>query len=617
MRTSADALPRWGRPAGRPHRGALSRTVVLGGLVAWHLVQGAAPAWAHAAEQHPSTVEWATVAARCAVLVGGAVVAGVALLRPLAGRPNRARHTVVWTAAAVGAAGSVLSILQGVRPSAALTQATAIAAVPVLLRWRIAAVPAGALLLALLAGQSTPALWSPAFLVGIAHAVGAAVWLGAAVCVATGPRRTLLGRLAPASVVAGVAVAGTGLAQAYQDGIGLDERLYGTAFGRLLFLKSLVLLGCAAVGVLALRRKLPTAPVFRAEATVLAVAVVAGGVVATIPVPDPPPTPGVPLLREVTLADHRVPVLVTPHRPGWNLVHLGGEGTLGATVRTSPASPPVPAEERAGAPGRWALVELPAGRSTLRIEYYGQSAKVPVDTGHDRTAPAAITGPDGPECASMALGAAVAGARTPLLSCPSDRLDDRDAASLRALVGFLAHRGVPALTLVADASPRGTAAARAVRAAAARHGVAVRARPRKGGALVVTAGWPTAASTLAHLARSHEALATAGTYLAPWLLGAPVLKSGLAGFFPLRFNPHEVAPLQYAATVSARFHGEPPTAAGYAGWLAAKGSAVAGPPQLYAASHVAYMPVEATSHHAGSWLPDGTVTPVTGPLRES
>ncbi|KWX01801.1 hypothetical protein LI90_2833 [Carbonactinospora thermoautotrophica] len=436
--------------------------MVLGGLVAWHLVQGAAPAWAHAAEQHPPTVEWATVAARCAVLVGGAVVAGVALLRPLAGRPNRARHTVVWTAAAVAAAGSVLSILQGVRPSAALTQAAAIAAVPVLLRWRIAAVPAGALLLALLAGQSTPALWSPAFLVGIVHAVGAAVWLGAAVCVATGPRRTLLGRLAPASVVAGVAVAGTGLAQAYQDGIGLDERLYGTAFGRLLLLKSLVLLGCAAVGVLALRRKLPTAPVFRAEATVLAVAVVAGGVVATIPVPDPPPTPGVPLLREVTLADHRVPVLVTPHRPGWNLVHLGGEGTLGATVRTSPASPPVPAEERAGAPGRWALVELPAGRSTLRIEYYGQSAKVPVDTGHDRTAPAAITGPDGPECASMALGAAVAGARTPLLSCPSDRLDDRDAASLRALVGFLAHRGVPALTLVADASPRGTAAARAV-----------------------------------------------------------------------------------------------------------------------------------------------------------
>ena len=61
----------------------------------------------------------------------------------------------------------------------------------------------------------------------------------------------------------------------------------------------------------------------RAATVGLVGALAAGAALAAVPVPDPLPTAGVPLLREVTFGHASTPVLVSPHRPGRNLVHVG------------------------------------------------------------------------------------------------------------------------------------------------------------------------------------------------------------------------------------------------------------------------------------------------------
>jgi hypothetical protein len=360
--------------------------------------------------------------------------------------------------------------------------------------------------------------------------------------------------------------------------------------------------------------------------------------------PTAPPTvapPGQPVLAGVTLGGHRLPVLVAPGRPGWNLVHVGADR---AAVGTS-AARLTPATARPGTAHVWAPVWLAPGRNSVLISHAGAVAALPIDAGPGTAGEAEdagstaeargagvdsapdLRGPDGPECASLALGRAVAGVRAALRACPADGLAPADAASLRAIVLFVAARAVPAVGLVDDASARGRQAADAVRVAAARAGVRVEA-PGAGKPLIVVSGWTSAAATIADV--SAGKLAAQGTYLAPWLLTAPLLRPPAGQVIALRFDPGQAAPLRYVAALDAAFPGEPATAAGFAGW--SRSTAEPATARLYAASLV-FVPgnpvgpgpparanqAVATagghgSHGAARWLPDGTVTAVSGPL---
>src|SRR4051794_19374191 len=72
-----------------------------------------------------------------------------------------------------------------------------------------------------------------------------------------------------------------------------------------------------------------------------------------------------------------------------------------ASVSSGTSAPVVPFTARDGAAGGWAVVDLPAGASTLTVSAGGVSSTVPVDTGDTGSASAApgeaaVTGPDGP-----------------------------------------------------------------------------------------------------------------------------------------------------------------------------------------------------------------------------
>ncbi|MEU4820733.1 hypothetical protein AB0H37_02565 [Actinomadura sp. NPDC023710] len=343
-----------------------------------------------------------------------------------------------------------------------------------------------------------------------------------------------------------------------------------------------------------------------ASGAVLAAALAALTVGGSLTVVRDRVTPGVPLLREVDLAGERLPILVTPQRPGWNLVHTGDRPVSVGTSR-APASATA---RMPGAPGTWRQVWLPTGRSRISLGSGGRTTSLTVDTGRG-PATSPQLGADGPECASAALGALVSGGRT-AVPCPAGRLDAADAAALRATVAFLAGRGVRSVHLVGDGSPRSRAAALVVREASTRAGMKLTAaganRP-----VILVSGWSEGEAALRQMARGS--LRGQGAYLAPWLLSAPLLAIPAAQMLPLRFSPRDPEPLRYAAELRARFPDETPSAAGYRAWRGGRGDA--GPPRLYSASLVTFMPSRAPARHphtGTSWLPGGTITVATGPL---
>ncbi|GGP96304.1 hypothetical protein BKA00_003971 [Actinomadura coerulea] len=367
----------------------------------------------------------------------------------------------------------------------------------------------------------------------------------------------------------------------------------------------LVALALAAV-VLATPRALQHPRRSAASGAVLAAALATLTVGGSLTVVRDRVAPGVPLLREVDLAGERLPILVTPQRPGWNLVHTGDRPVSVGTSR-DPASATA---RMPGAPGTWRQVWLPPGRSRITLASGGRTTSLAVDTGRGPAASPRLR-TDGPECASAALGTLVSGGGASV-PCPADRLDAADAADLRATVGFLAGRGVRSVHLVEDGSPRSRAAAQAVREAGARTGVTIAAAAANRPVILVS-GWSKADATLRLMARGS--LRGQGAYLAPWLLSAPLLAIPAAQMLPLRFSPRDPDPLRYAAELRARFPDETPTATGYQAWRGSGEHDV--PARLYAASLVTFMPsrVPAQHTHTGtSWLPGGTITVATGPL---
>ncbi|MET9626828.1 hypothetical protein ABZX92_05125 [Lentzea sp. NPDC006480] len=384
------------------------------------------------------------------------------------------------------------------------------------------------------------------------------------------------------AVSLGVVLALAGLVRLVSSGLAFDRRVYETLLG--LGLVLVVLLPLAALGI----RRYGTLAV--------AAGLLAWSGLAAIPSPQELPVPGVPVLASAG----STPVLISPHRPGRNLVHLpSGNWTVGPSD--------VPALPSAGADGVWAEVDLPAGRGSLALKSGGSSYSVSYDTGGE-PGPA----PDA-ECATAALGGLLSGRKDVLTSCPADRLSTEDSDSLTKLVTFLKNKGVTSVRIVSDSTPRGVAASALVRS-----GLAV---SDSGDALVVLSGWSAAHSALsrAGVEQAERPVYPHGLYVAPWLLTTPLATSVTTLAVPLRFDPREQLPIGYAVELGNRFGGSNPTPAGFRSWL---GDRPAGDQvQIYAVAQVTAMPMGPDEAHgpgmpmqeelAGQWVPKATVVPVS------
>jgi len=326
------------------------------------------------------------------------------------------------------------------------------------------------------------------------------------------------------------------------------------------------------------------------------------------------------VLHQLVTGQH---VAVVPQRPGWNLLMLPDGNAAAGTDRDRLT----PATSRPGAAGSWVLLRLPEGSSKIFIRSGGRVTALTIRTGAGLS-PADLSGPDGPECATAIVGARLA-LGSPPAACPAQALRPADAAALRVVMDFAAGRGSRTVTLVEDGSPRSSAAADVVRAAAARAGVTVTAPDHAQGPLVVTSGWAAAAATLTALSTGR--LRAEGAYLAPWLLSTPLLKIPAGALLPLPYSPFDEVARRYLGALGTQLSGGAPTGSGYRAWLDAQraGAALdAAPIRLYAPAsmdlHAALIP-RGRGHDAGAahahgtsgraeWIPGGRLTAVTGPL---
>ncbi|PXY28590.1 hypothetical protein [Prauserella flavalba] len=581
---------------------------------------------------HASTgsaaVDLTALLIRLVLLLGTVLVAGTGLLRPSVAAPSR---RVVLATGAAGGLAATLAIVSvpvlGVNVVGGVVHAALTLAVPLLLgrpplaRW----VSAALLLLVVL--ETALGRSGPEFAVDTVYVGGAAVWLGAALVTLGANRSAWRGssvRPGPLALTLGVLLTVAGLVRFGLSGLGADRRLYETAFG--LLLAAVIVLPAAAtvVAVLVLRRQDGPGRAYRLGAAGIAAAFVAWSALAVVPEPAELPTPGVPLLATVSVHDRDVPVLVSPQRPGRNLVHFPGSAGEGLVVGVE-GGLSEPAVLRSGAGGTWAEVDLPPGRSELVIRHDGDEDSVEVDAGEER-GPESASGVDGPECATAALGGLVAGARAVLGACPADTLSEDDADALRKQIGFLADHGTPAITLAGDESPRGVAAAAAVREEAGRRGLPVLAEPAADAALVVVGGWEAAHTATTRAARLQQVAPTYvyGIQLAPWLLTSPVVNSVATSSVPLRFDPREERAVSFTVRLGNAFGGERPTLGGYLAWLAAQGQQLSGEVRVFASAQVNAMPMNPGTPHApgmamtgegaGHWIEHGTVVPVSLPL---
>lgn len=462
--------------------------------------------------------------------------------------------------------------------------------------------PSAAVALAVLSGvlATSAPTWTAALL-AVTHRAAAALWLGAVGSLVWGsarprfasagddtpPSRTRPGSHTSRVAVGAAAMAGaSGLALARLDRVALD----GVAFDRLVQLKGLAFLAACALGLVLHRRGTGPRASLDTWRRLPALELVALGVAASVGsglavVPAAPPAG-----RPVVTAAAGLPLVVVPQRPGANYVHVDSTEPVVVNGTRSTTLP--------GTAGQWVRLQLPPGRSRLHVTTAGRPAGTAlVDTGH-ATGPV----PDGPECASSQLAAALA--RTTEPACPSQLLTDADATALVALRSWLSRRGVRDLVVRGDATVRSRKAAALLRTGAT-------GGPQAGPtAVVLTGAWDAAAAQLQQIGRHAPG---GGVYLAPWLLDAPLLSgfSTAAPLVVLPFDPHGSAARRY---VSALPPGETPTAAGYCAFGGSVGRV-----QVFATSPASILPKDLGHEHTVSrgWFPGGTLTPVSGylPLR--
>jgi hypothetical protein len=678
MPTSRTDRSRGRRVAWRPRAVAVAPVVLAALLGGGGTAAAATPAdlpAARVAAALGDQVGAGAAALRVVLLAATAVVAGVGLVWGLRGvsrrggpeRPARSLLVTGWAAAAVVTVAAEVAHLTGsVEVLGTLGHVLLALLVPAFLSSRRVAVP-GALLTVLLAVQLGSARAGWAFALDAVYAVGAVLLAGATVVAlatdpASGPRRVAPGAAsrAPVSLAigSGLVTALAGLAQLVVTGPVTGTELVGTGYG-IAGLAAVLLPAAAAVvwAVAALPAGLPRArELHRLAGIGTVVGVAAAAVLAALPAPGPAAVAGRPLLRAVDLAGQRLALLVTPLRPGPNLVHVSGtypaEGdaapvaTAAAThhghagtgvpsaagVTVGAGAQVVPVTSRPGASGGWAVVDLPAGATSLAVSGGDATTSVAIDVGEGPAAQRdSLTGPDGPECAAAVLGGLVGDGTGDLAapgSCPSEALDPADAGALTILVRTLAEHGVRTATLAADGSPRSVAAADLVRAEGAARGVTFVEGPDKDSALIVLSGWAAASDTLTGAGRRALDTAThlGGTYLAPWLLTGGVVTAASSSVVPLTFGPQDAPPQRYAATLAATFPGDTPSTSGYLAWARASGTPLDTRQTLYGAAPVD-VPMSTGPrddmggmHHSSNpaaWFPGGTVVPISAPLDPS
>ncbi|GGU09987.1 hypothetical protein [Actinomadura citrea] len=582
-----------------------------------------APGWDGSHTHHaPATPPVTVLAAlRHLAVAAIAVVAGSALLRPLAGAPTPGCRNLTRMAATVAAVSPVMAIgIGGALPPPLAGMAVLTLALPPLLSRAAASAAAGALSTAALATYLATTL-STGSASGVRSVVDAAavllqgvaavVWTGSAGHLATAraeDRDRTTRRLLPAILASTAALTAATLARLTNDGPPPSSAAWAAILAADAILAGG---GATAATVVWLRRS--DRPMTRARGRSasrwvgLAVTGFAGAALVAMPPPAVPPAPGVPFMDDIAAGGRLIPVLVAPARPGWNLVHVGADRAYVGSERGRLTA----AAARPGTGNIWAQVWLPAGRSRLWVKVMGTMNAVQVDTGPRDGRTPDLRGSDGPECASVALGRILAGATGPLRSCPADRLTAADAAALRATVRFVAARGARTLGLVADSSPRSRQAATIVRAAARHEHITVAAPGRARIPLMVVAGWGTAYGVVRDVGTGSTT--SQGTYLAPWLLNTSLLVPPAGQLLPLRFPTGDPAAVKYIAELSRRFPGEPASAAGYTAWLK---TAREGPIRLYAASPLLVPGIPDHHHPTGAWLPQGSITAITSPLAE-
>lgn len=348
---------------------------------------------------------------------------------------------------------------------------------------------------------------------------------------------------------------------------------------------------------------------------VLAVAVLVSLAPARTPDSEAAPAAGSPVQAVFQAGAEAVTVTVVPNRPGTNLVSVTTPKASAGTDRDHL----VAGRRWPGSTRTWVTVDLAPGRSSLWVETGGVVGEVELDTGRgEEESRPTLAGPDGPECASAVVGAAAASPEPEQpVTCPADRLSAQDASALGATVRHLRERGEKTIALAEDASPRGAGAGEVVRSEAARAGLRVVGPEEGRHPLVIVSGWSGADRTISGV--TGETIEARGTYLAPWLLTAPALKPAAGQLIALRYSPRDPMPMRYVTALARRYPGEQPTAVGYEEWQRALGGVRQAPAQLYAAA-VAYLPgsgAGGTGHHGAAgtnWLPDGMITPVTGPM---
>lgn len=557
----------------------------------------------HSTPTGSSTVDLLALILRLALLLSTAFLAGGGLLWPPGQRPRLALYVLGGVSVLLAVASAFAVDVNVVAVAIHVVLAVAVPVLPRATRWTSFALLVLVVLETSLGGAGVE------FALDSVFVAGAAVWFGFAL---SGPVPTTAIRPGPLAITLGGLLVLAGAVRFGLSGLGFDRRLHSTLFG----------LAVLAVVVLPLVVSVLAAVVkgraYRLGVVGIALGFLAWSALGAIPAPPPLPVPGVPLLAD----DAGFPVLVSPQRPGHNLVHFpkSAGNDLSAGVRGGVVTQAV---ARPGAEGTWADVELPPGRSDLEIRRGATTTVVEVDAGEAPGPP--ITDADAPECASAALGSLVAGRAEVLASCPSDVLSPDDAGALVKLVEFLGERKPAGITLVEDDSPRGAAAAKLVRETAARTRLAVRPDAGPDTALVVVSGWAAGYTAMTRAAESQRLQPTHqyGLYLAPWLLTGPIVNAVASASLPLRFDPREATAVGYAVAVGDRFGGENPTAGGFRNWLGADRPAA--DVQIFAAAQVNAMPMYPTEPHAtgmvmdrdyaGQWVPDGTIVPITSVLR--
>ncbi|AIG80083.1 Conserved putative membrane protein [Amycolatopsis japonica] len=569
----------------------------------------------------------ALVLLRLGLLLATAFLAGAGILRPLVGElPSRLRLTI----AALGGISAVLAAVSAfatdVNVIALIVHLVLALAIPVPIRRPSAGRWASLALAALVVLETSLGRTGVEFAIDTVYVAAAALWFGVTVLSIWVPaeqwRQTNF-RLGPLSLTLGGLLVVAGAVQLFSSGLGFDRRIYGTLFGLTLLVIALLPIVATVLAGFFFSDKESTRA-YRFGAAAVAVGFVAWSALAAIPEPPKLPTPGVALLADAAIGEQRFPVLVSPQRPGKNLVHFpasAGEdlsaGIEGGLIGKAIVRP--------GAEGTWAEVDLPKGRSDLIVSRGGEKTTIEVDAGEEPGL--AIEDADAPECASAALGGLIADRREVLTSCPADALSSEDSGSLVKLVEFLAGRKPSALTLIEDASPRSVAAAKLVRDTAARAGLPVQAEAGPNTALLVVSGWAGGYTAMTRAAESQRLKPTHqyGLYLAPWLLNGPIVNSVASSSIPLRFDPREQVAVSFAVAAGNAFGGESPTLGGFRSWLGDQWRSINGDVQIFAAAQVNAMPMYpgephavgmiADRNYAGQWIPDGTIVPVSSVLR--